>query len=92
MKMQGSVLVSLSFLCSLNSQTTEIGGQCCQRRVVSTPPEYQGTYDFIRVFDGEKEQSYVLLLDAKTFEEINIAYLPYNVPFSFHGNWFPELH
>ena len=44
------------------------------------------------VFDGEKEQSYVLLLDAKTFEEINIAYLPHNVPFSFHGNWFPELH
>ena len=44
------------------------------------------------VFDGEKEQSYVMLLDAKTFEEINIAYLPYNVPFSFHGNWFPELH
>jgi len=43
------------------------------------------------VFDGEKEQSYVLLLDAKTFEEINYAYLPYNVPFSFHGNWFPEL-
>jgi len=44
------------------------------------------------VFDGEREQSYVLLLDAKTFEEINHAFLPYNVPFSFHGNWFPELH
>ena len=44
------------------------------------------------VFDGEREQSYVMLLDAKTFEEINIAYLPFNVPFSFHGNWFPELH
>jgi len=43
------------------------------------------------VFDGEREQSYVMILDAKTFEEIDIAYLPYNVPFSFHGNWFPEI-
>ena len=43
------------------------------------------------VFNGEIEQSYILLLDAKTFEEINYAYLPYNIPFSFHGNWFPEL-
>jgi len=43
-------------------------------------------------FDGMREQSYVMLLDAKTFTEINHAYLPYNVPFSFHGNWFPELY
>jgi len=44
------------------------------------------------VFDGEKEQSYLQLLDGKTFEEINYAYLPYRVPFAFHGNWFPELY
>ena len=44
------------------------------------------------VFDGEREQSYVLLLDGRTFTEIDRSYLPYNVPFSFHGNWFPELH
>ena len=44
------------------------------------------------VFDGVREQSYVMLLDGTTFEEINISYLPHNVPFSFHGNWFPELH
>jgi len=44
------------------------------------------------VFDGTKEESYLLLLDGQTFEEINIAYLPYSVPFSFHGNWFPELY
>ena len=44
------------------------------------------------VFDGKREQSYLLLLDGKTFTEINRSYLPYNVPFSFHGNWFPELH
>merc|ERR1711936_608575 len=41
------------------------------------------------VFDGEREQSYVLLLDGRTFTEIDRSYLPYNVPFSFHGNWFP---
>lgn len=44
------------------------------------------------VFDGEKKQSYLLLLDGQTFSELNWSYLPYNVPFSFHGNWFPELY
>ena len=44
------------------------------------------------VFDGEKEESYLLLLDAATFKEVNRAVLPTFVPFSFHGNWFPELH
>jgi len=43
------------------------------------------------VFNGERSQSYLLLLDGQTFEEINRSYLPVNVPFSFHGNWFPEL-
>jgi len=43
------------------------------------------------IFDGEKEQSYLLLLDGQTFEEINHSYLPVNIPFAFHGNWFPEL-
>lgn len=44
------------------------------------------------VFDGEREQSYVLLLDGKTFTEIDLSsYLPNNVPFSFRGNWFQEL-
>jgi len=44
------------------------------------------------VFDGEKEQSYLLVLDGRTFQVINYSYLPVKVPFSFHGNWFPELH
>lgn len=44
------------------------------------------------VFDGVAKQSYLLLLDGKTFEEMNYSYLPHNIPFSFHGNWFPELH
>jgi len=44
------------------------------------------------VFDGEKKRSYLLLLDGQTFTEVNRSYLPFKVPFSFHGNWFPELH
>ena len=44
------------------------------------------------VFDGEQRRSYLLLLDAKTFTEVNRSYLPFRVPFSFHGNWFPALY
>ena len=44
------------------------------------------------VFDGTISQSYLLLLDGKTFQEINYAYLPHNVPWSFHGMWFPEVY
>merc|ERR1711936_234787 len=42
------------------------------------------------VFDGEKEKSYLLVLDAATFKPLNKAYLPHNIPFSFHGMYFPE--
>ena len=42
-------------------------------------------------FDGPKEQSYLLVLDAKTFEEIDRSYLPHNIPFPLsHGMHFPE--
>jgi len=42
------------------------------------------------VFDGTKEQSYLLLLDAKNLQPINKAYLPHNIPWSAHGMHFPE--
>lgn len=42
------------------------------------------------VFDGEKEKSYLLVLDAKTFKPINKAYLPVNIPWAFHGMYYPE--
>jgi len=42
------------------------------------------------VFDGEKEQSYLLILDALTFTIIDKAYLPHNIPWSAHGMHFPE--
>ena len=41
-------------------------------------------------FDGAKEQSYLLLMDARTFAPINTAYLPHNIPWSAHGMHFPE--
>ena len=42
------------------------------------------------VFDGIKEKSYLLVLDAKNFEEIDRSYLPYNIPNSIHGIHFPD--
>jgi len=42
------------------------------------------------VFDGTKEQSYLLILDAKTLQPVNKAYLPHNIPWSAHGMHFPE--
>ena len=42
------------------------------------------------VLDGPKEQTYLLVLDAKSFEEIDRSYLPYNIPMSVHGMHFPE--
>ena len=75
-------------------------------RTWSEPNHYPGELQFVPnpegeeeddgilmtvVFDGVREQSYVLLLDGRTFTELNRAYLPYIIPFSFHGNWFPEL-
>lgn len=42
------------------------------------------------VYDGPKEQSYLLMLDANSFTELNRAYLPVNIPMSFHGMYYPE--
>ena len=50
------------------------------------------------VFDGPRQQSYLLLLDAATFTPINRAYLPHNIPWSAHGEiglfkrtYFPDI-
>jgi len=42
------------------------------------------------VFDGEKEKTYLLIIDAKTFKPLNKAWLPHNIPMAFHGMYFPE--
>jgi carotenoid cleavage dioxygenase-like enzyme len=43
------------------------------------------------VMDGQKRQSYLLLLNATTMTTINRAYLPSLVPFTIHGRFFPDL-
>ena len=42
------------------------------------------------VYNGEVERSYLMILDAKTFQPINKAWLPYAIPMAFHGMYFPE--
>jgi len=39
-------------------------------------------------FDGPKEQTYLLLMNATDMTEIDRAYTQHVVPFSFHGNFF----
>ena len=41
-------------------------------------------------YDGNWQQSYLLVLDARTFTPLNTAYLPHNIPWSAHGMHFPE--
>ena len=42
------------------------------------------------VYDGEAEQSYLMLMNATTFLPVAQADLPYPVPWSAHGNFFME--
>jgi len=42
------------------------------------------------VLDGQKETSFVLIVDAKTFEEIAKIELPKIVTFGFHGDFVGE--
>ncbi len=43
------------------------------------------------VLDADRGSSFLLLLDAKTFEEITRCYLPHVVPFGFHGQFYRDL-
>jgi carotenoid cleavage dioxygenase-like enzyme len=40
------------------------------------------------VLNAEKGNSFLLILDAHTFEEIGRAEVPHHIPFGFHGEWF----
>jgi beta,beta-carotene 9',10'-dioxygenase len=42
------------------------------------------------VLDGDKERSFLLILDAATMKERARAYAPHVIPFGFHGNYFPD--
>lgn len=41
------------------------------------------------VLRGAAATSYLLLLDAKTMEEVGRAEVPHAIPLGFHGNFFP---
>ena len=39
------------------------------------------------VLDGRREQSFVLVLDAATLDEVGRATVPHHIPFGFHGQY-----
>ena len=41
-------------------------------------------------YDGERQQSYFVVIDALSFAIIDKAWLPHNIPWSAHGMHFPE--
>ncbi len=40
------------------------------------------------VLDARAERSFLLVLDAQSFEELGRAQVPHNIPFGFHGDYF----
>lgn len=49
-------------------------------------------YLLVPIFDGDRKQSYLAIIDAVTMETINKAKLPTIVPFNLHGRFFEEIH
>ncbi|WP_232700883.1 carotenoid oxygenase family protein [Halobacterium wangiae] len=43
------------------------------------------------VLDAAREQSFLLVLDAGSFEEVARAWTPHVLPFDFHGQFYPGL-
>ena len=41
------------------------------------------------VLDARREQSYLLILDARSMTELARAYAPHPIPFGFHGQFYP---
>ena len=42
------------------------------------------------VYDGGREASDLVLVDAATLETVASVHLPVRVPYGFHGNWIPD--
>jgi beta,beta-carotene 9',10'-dioxygenase len=43
------------------------------------------------VLDSNKGNSFLLVLDAKSFEEIARAEVPHHIPFGFHGQYYGDI-
>jgi carotenoid cleavage dioxygenase-like enzyme len=39
------------------------------------------------VLDGKRDRSFMLVLDAQSFEEVGRAFAPHVIPFGFHGEF-----
>jgi carotenoid cleavage dioxygenase-like enzyme len=44
------------------------------------------------VLDSKNDSSFLLVLDAESFEEIARAEVPHHIPFGFHGQYFEAVH
>jgi beta,beta-carotene 9',10'-dioxygenase len=42
------------------------------------------------VLDAQSERSFMLVLDAASFEELARAEAPHGIPFGFHGQYFRD--
>jgi carotenoid cleavage dioxygenase len=42
------------------------------------------------VYDGRRDASDLVLVDAATLETVASVHLPVRVPNGFHGNWIPD--
>ncbi|CAG5128058.1 unnamed protein product [Candidula unifasciata] len=45
----------------------------------------------VAVLDGERKQTYLIVLDARTLTLTNRAVMPTNIPYSLHGRFFPGV-
>ncbi|WAQ93715.1 CCD8A-like protein [Mya arenaria] len=46
---------------------------------------------FVPIIDGKNQRSYIAMLDAKSMELVNKAYLPTIVPYNLHGRFFEDI-
>ena len=42
------------------------------------------------VYDRDRDASDLVLLDARTMDDVAAVHLPVRVPYGFHGNWVPS--
>ena len=62
--------------------------------VFAEAPDAQGEDDGVVlsvVLNAKKGNSFLLVLDAHSFEEIGRAEVPHHIPFGFHGQFFPGV-
>jgi beta,beta-carotene 9',10'-dioxygenase len=61
---------------------------------VARPDSFQEEDDGVVlsvVLDSNKGNPFLLVLDAKSFEEIARAEVPHHIPFGFHGQYYGDI-